>query len=115
MDYKKIKNKTDIKEINSTLINLKFDIIDLSLNNIFFYVQERLYEALDNDKITFIEENYQKTIILNTISIIFTIISFLILVFIFISIYNYIKPMQNSIYRINLSMYNIKEYSLSKV
>ena len=114
-DYKKIKNKTDIKEINSTLIYLNFDIIDLSLNNMFFYVQERLYEALDNDKIKFIEDNYQKTINLNIISIIFTIISFLILVFIFISTYNYIKPIQNSIYRINLSMYNIKEYSLSKV
>ena len=114
MDYKKIKNKTDIKEINSTLIYLKFDVIDLNLNNMFFYVQERLYEAIDNDKIRFIGENYQIAIILNIISIIFAIISFLILVFIFISTNNYIKPIQNSIYRINLSIYNIKEYSLSK-
>ena len=114
MDYKKIKNKTDIKEINSTLIYLKFDVIDLSLNNMFFYVQERLYEAIDNDKIRFIRKNYQIAITLNIISIIFTIISFLILVFIFISTNNYIKPIQNSIYRINSFIYDIKEYSLSK-
>ena len=114
MDYKKIMNKTDIKEINSTLISLNFGKIVLGLNNMFFYVQERLYEAFDNDRIKFIDINYQKTITLNIISIIFTIISFLLLVFIFVSTNNYIKPIQNSIYRINLSIYNIKEYSLSR-
>jgi hypothetical protein len=112
MDYKKIINKTDIKKINSTLMKLDFMNIDYSLSSIFFIIQERVYDTFDNDRIKYIEVYLQRVIALNIISIIISIISFIILFLVFNSIHNYIKPIKNSIHRINASIYYIKRYTL---
>ena len=114
MDYKRLLNKTDIKEINNTIINSDFFNIQLSLNNMFFYVQERIYDCFKEDRINISESNRIQMLFFNIMSIILIILAFSIMIFcIFISIDNYMKPIKNSIYRMNCSFYYIKKYSLT--
>ena len=117
LDYKKLINRTDIKEINSTLINSgqsNFILIGLALNNIFFYVKEKIFDCFIID-VTNFNDSYRKNMrYLNIFSIIFSILIFLfIVIYIFITISNYINPIKESSYRINCSFYYIKNYDLT--
>jgi hypothetical protein len=117
LDYQKLNNFTDIVKINSTIINTQnseFTLIGLSLSNMFFYVQEKIYECFSVDVNNF-NESFNKNIsILNIISIIFSIFNFLfVIIFIFLTISQYAKPIKESSYRINCSFSFIKMYSLS--
>ena len=114
MIYKYIKNKTDINEINSTIINSQnseFKIISLSLSNMVLYTKEKLFNFLDEDVYNF-NDSYNKILkFLNIISIIFGIITFLfVIIIIFIHIAKYINSIKNSVYHISNSLYYIKNY-----
>ncbi len=116
MEYKNIENKTDINIINSTIINgpnAHFLYIQLSLNHLFYFLKEKIFSSFKLDEIN-IRKKYNKIIlVLNNISIIFSLISFLFInIFIFISLYKFSKPIKESTYRINLSLLNIKNYSI---
>ena len=117
LDYKKLKNKTDINEINSTIINnpsSSFLHIGLSLSNLFYYTKERIFESFKNDEVNFREKYIMNITLLNLISIILSIISLLFVnIFLFISLYRFSEPIKESTFRINLSFYNIKKYSFS--
>ena len=117
LDYKKLKNKTDINEINSTIINnpsSSFLHIGLSLSNLFYYTKERIFESFKNDEVNFREKYIMNITLLNLISIILSIISLLFVnIFLFISLYRFSEPIKESTFRINLSFYNIKKYSYS--
>ena len=79
----------------------------------FFYVQEKIYECFWTDVANFNKSYENNTSILNIISIIISIINFLfVIIIIFLSISNYIKPIKESSYRINCSFTFIKMYSL---
>ena len=115
-EYAKLKNKTDYKEINSTIINSfssQFIHIGLSLNNIFYFVKEKIYESFKIDETNFRNNYNGKLTTLNLIYILLSVfISLFVNIFIFISLYKFIKPIKDSTYRINYSFYNISKYSL---
>ena len=116
MEYKKLENKTDINKINSTIINgpnAQFLYNELFLSYLLYFLKEKIFESFKKDEIN-IREKYKKIItILNIISIIFALISFLFInIFIFISLYKFSKPIKESTYRINCSFYNIEKYSI---
>ena len=117
LDYQKLKNKTNITEINSTLINSKnsnFGKIGLALCHVFFYVQETIFDCFDLD-VTNLEKSYNnKMSLFNIITIIFSIFIFLfVIIFMFITIWKYTSSIKDSTYRINCSFYYIKKYSLT--
>ena len=118
MDYKDLKNKTDIKEINKTIINSpnsNFIHIGLSLSYMFYYVKEEIFEGFKIDEINFIKEFKNSLKALNILSIIFVIIIFFFFIlFLFNKLNKFTQSMKDSIYRINYSFYSIKYYSLSK-
>ena len=117
MEYKNLKNKTDINIINSTVINSgssTFMNIGLSLNNLFNFIKEKIFESFIIDEMNFKNKKSKTITLLNLIPIISSIISFLFInIFIFISLYRFSKPIKESAYRINCSFYNIKKYKLS--
>ena len=117
LDYKKLVNYTNINEINSTIINTqssKFTLIGLSLTNMFFFVQEKIYYCFSVD-VTNLNKSYDNNIsLLNALSIFFSIFNFLfVIIFIFLTISNYARPIKESSYRINCSFNFIKSYSLT--
>ena len=117
MDYKNLKDKTNISEINTTLIHnphFKFIYIGNSVNNMFIYVKEKIFECFKND-ITNFNNSYNKRMkIFNIISIVFSVFLFLfVIIIIFVSISKFTEPIKDSAYRINLSFFYIKEYSLT--
>ena len=118
LDYKKLNNKTDIKEINSKIFDsgrTQFILIGLSLTNVFMYVKEKIYDCFETDVINFNYSSIKFMKYLNLSSIIFAIFTFIfVIVFIFISISRYTNPIKISSYRINCSFYFIKKYSLTK-
>ena len=113
MIYKHLKNKTDINEINSTIINSQnseFKLIYLSLSNMVLNTKEKLFYFLDEDAYNF-NDSYNKILkALNILSIMLGIITFLFVIIIFIIIAKYINSIKNSIYHINNSLYYIKKY-----
>ena len=117
LDYQKLKNKTNITELNSTLINSKnsnFGKIGLALSHVFFYVEEAIFDCFDID-VTNLEHSYNnKMSLFNIITIIFSIFIFLfVIIFMFITIWKYTSSIKDSTYRINCSFYYIKKYSLT--
>ena len=117
MEYQKLKNTTNITEINMTIINSpssQFVKIGLSLGNLFYYVKEKIFYDFKHDGNIFRHKFSYFFYLLNSVSIAFSIISFLFInIFIFISLYKFSKPIKESSYRINCSFYNIKKYRLS--
>ena len=115
-DYKQLKNKTDINEINLTLINTKdngFILIGLSLSNMFYYVKEKIYELSYLDILNFIEEYGKNMSLFNIISITCSFFIFLfVIIIVFISIWKFSEPIKESSYRINCSFYYIRRYNL---
>jgi hypothetical protein len=114
MIYKQLKNKTDINEINSTIINSKnseFKLISISLNNMILYAKEKLFIFIDEDANNF-NDSYNKMLnFLNILSIILGILTFLFVnIIIFITISKYIKSIKKSVFHINCSLYYIKKY-----
>ena len=117
MDYKNLKNRTDLNEINITLIqnpHFKFSYIGNSINNMFIYVKEKIFECFKNDITTFNNSYDKRMKIFNAISIIFSVFLFLfVIIVIFVSISKFTEPIKHSTYRINLSFFYIKKYSLN--
>ena len=117
LDYKNLKNKMDIKIINSTLINnedSRFSLIGLALSNMFLYVKEKIYINFEIDVDNFNESYNKKMNLLNIISIIISILAFLtVIIVMFISIWKFTEPIKRACYRINCSFYFIKKYSLT--
>ena len=117
LNYKSLKNKTNITLINSTIINTEgseFTLIELSLSNMFFYIEEKIFEYFGMDAENF-NDSYDKiSKILNIISIIISIFNFLfVIIIIFLTVSNYSKPIKDATYRIKVSYNFIKTYSLN--
>ena len=116
-DYKKLSNKIDIDLIKDNIINsphFRFVYISNSLNNIFLYVKQKIFILFLIDEKNFVNSYNKKMNMLNTISIIFSILIFLfVIVYIFLSISKFTGPIKDSTYRINCSFYYIKKYSLA--
>jgi hypothetical protein len=117
MDYKKIINKENINEINSTLFYSKdsqFINIGKILNYFFLYVEESIFNCFEKDEINLYSSYNKMMNFLNVFSIIISILIFVFIIFfIFISIYNFSEPIKEASYRINCSFLNIKKYSLT--
>ena len=116
-DYKQITNKMDIQLLKEKILfqNSQFFYITMSLNFFYVHIEDRILLSFEEDEIKF-NKSYLNTItILNIISIIFSVLSFIfVIIFIFISISNFSTPIKDSTYRINCSFYYIKKYSLTK-
>jgi len=81
MDYKKLSNKTDINLIKSQIINsphYKFIYIENSVNNIFNFVREKIFNSFQNDEINYNQSFAKKITLLNIISIVATLIIFFV-------------------------------------
>ena len=117
MDYKNLKNKTNLSEINTTLIHnphFKFIYIGNSINNMFIYVKEKIFECFKNDITTFNTSYDKRMKIFNIISIVFSVFLFLfVIIIIFVSISRFTEPIKDSTFRINLSFFYIKKYSVA--
>ena len=118
LDYQKLPNKTDGNAVNKTIINAErsqFVLIGVGLGSCIMYVINKIFELFKIDVETINNSFSANTSLLNLISIIFSILTFLfIIIFIFISISNYLKPIKEATYRINCSLYYIKKYSLTR-
>ena len=117
MDYKNIKNKTDVSEIIATITGdefYEFRRIRKSFSNVFYYVKQKMYDDFEIDQNNF-RNRYRKTVsLLNIISVAFSVLMLLFVnIFIFFSISKFTKPIKDSAYRINHSLYYIKTYSLT--
>ena len=56
MDYKKLKNKTDVEEIISTITGpqfYEFRKLRKCFSNIFYYVQQKIYSCFEHDQFNF--------------------------------------------------------------
>jgi len=118
MDYKKLSNKNDINLIKSQIINsphYKFIYIENSVNNMFNFVREKIFNSFQNDEINYNQSFAKKITLLNIISIIATLIIFFFVNFyVFISISKFTETIKDSTYRINCSFYYIKKFSIEK-
>ena len=118
IDYKNLKNKTNINEINLTLIQSKgseFIQTELSLSYIFYYSQLNLYDFFGLYIDNYIQSYNKNMTILNIISIILAFLAFSFVLFVmFFSIWRYIRPIKESCFRINCSFFYIKNYDLSE-
>ena len=117
LDYKRLNNKTDIKDIKEMILSTKntFQSIMKCLNYFFIYVIRKIFNSFTADEKDF-KKHYIKYIsFLNIVSIIYSILLFFfVVVYIFVSLSKYIKPVKESAFRINCSLYFIKQYSLVK-
>ena len=118
MDYKKLSNKTDIDLIKSEIINsphFKFALIGNSLVSMFNQIRNRIYITFSIDELNFNQSFYKKMILFNVLLISYVIIIFLFINFyVFISISKYIEPIKDSSYRINCSFFYIKKFNIEK-
>ena len=118
MDYKKLSNNTDLVEVNSTIINgdnSPFVLIGVGLGSCIMYVINKIFEKFKIDVLNFNESFNNNTNLLNIISIAFSILTFLfIIIIVFISISNFIRPIKKAVYRITCSFFYIKKYSIIK-
>jgi len=118
MDYKKLSNKTDINLIKSQIIDsphYKLIYIENSVNNMFNFVREKIFNSFQSDEINFNQSFTKKITLLNIISIIASLIIFFFVNFyVFISISKFTEPIKDSTYRINCSFYYIKKFSIEK-
>ena len=119
MDYKSIKNKTNVQEIISTITAdefYEFRRIRKSFSNVFYYVKQKMYNDFEEDQNNFRNRYRRSVSLLNIISVVFSILMLLFVnIFIFFSISNFTKPIKDSTYRINHSLYYIKTYSLTNM
>ena len=84
------------------------------LRSFYSFIEERLLYAFEDDERNFNESYLNSTAILNIISIIFSIMTFLfIIIFIFISISKFTEPIKEATYRINCLFHYVKIYSLT--
>ena len=117
MDYKKLSNKTDIELIISEIINsphFKFSLIGNSLV-MFNQIRNRIYTTFYIDELNFNQSFYKKMILFNVLLISYVIILFLFINFyVFISISKFIEPIKDSSYRINCSFFYITKFNIKK-
>ena len=113
-DYKNMKNKTDIEEIKSTITGdqfYEFKRIRKSFTNIFYYIQQMIYSSFEEDNYNFRIKKRSIINSLNIYSIAFSILIFLfVILVIFKTIDNFIKPIQDSTFRLNNSFCYIEKY-----
>jgi hypothetical protein len=117
LDYQQLKNKTDLEELNTTIINSEnsqFVVIGVGLGSCIMYVINKIFELFKIDVANFNETFIYQIGLLNIISIVFSVLtSLFVLIFILISITNYIQPIKEATYRINCSFFYIKKFSLA--
>ena len=117
LDYEKLNNKSNITEIKEKLLRLEhsqFENIGVSINNMFSFVQFVIFDTFKIDQLNFKNKFSNNMALLNIISVLFSILTFLFVnIIIFLSLSNFSKPIKNSAYRINCSFYFIKRYNLS--
>ena len=115
MDYQKIKNKTDINEIISNITGEKFfelKRLRKAFINIFYLIQEMIYSSFEKDERNFNKKFKKINNILNFSCLIFSFIISLIIIFIIYTNKNiFATSFKNTIYRINHSFYNIRNYN----
>ena len=116
MNYKKLINNENINEIKLNIIlaqNFRFLYIMESLNYFYVYVEKRILASFEIDQKNFNKSYLNSITLLNIISILFSILTFLfVIIIIFISISSYASPIKDATFRINCSFYYIKKYNL---
>ncbi len=116
IDYKKLINNTNIREIKESLNinqNSQFAGIMLSLNYFYIFVEQSMLLSFEQDGINFTLLFIKINTVLNMISILFSVLIFLfVIIFIFLSISEFTDPIKDSTYRINCSFYFIEKYNL---
>ena len=113
LDYKGIKNKTDITKIQEIIITNKFLLAGLYVGYGYYYIKFGIFDAFKNDEETFRNKFKIKTEYLNIVTVIFAIFSFLfVVIFIFLTLSMYAEPIRKSAYRICRSFYYIKIYNI---
>ena len=113
LDFKNLKNKTDVNEIISKITSsefYEFRKLRKAYSNIFYNVQEKIYSSFEEDQYNFRKINKKNIYYLNIISVLLSILIVLFAFFSGIIISNFISPIKNSIYRLQLSFYCIKNY-----
>ena len=112
LDYKGMSNKTDIQKIRELIVNNKFIATGYFIEYAYFYIKSTIFEAFKNDEEGFRHLFTNNMRILNLITVIFAIFSFLfVVVFIFITISIYAEPIKRASFRISRSFYYIKKYN----
>ena len=115
LDYKKLKNKTNIEEIVSKITGpqfYEFRRIRKSFTNLFYYIQQMIYFSFETDQANFRIKHKKNINILNIISLLISILIFLfVFLVIFMTVENYVKPIKESTYRVNKSFSYIKIYN----
>ena len=118
MDYLSIKNKTSAEEIINTITDDKFyefKKMKQSTANVFYFLKEKIFNDFRLEAIRF-GSRYKKDVL--TLNIISFLISILILlfvnIFIFINVSNFTEPIKDSVHRIDLSFFYIKNYNIIK-
>ena len=118
MDYQSIKNKTNIEEIKNTITGDKFyefKRLRKSFTNTFYFLKVKLFKNFKTEAVSFGSRYKRVVLTLNFISLLISVLVLLfVIIFIFITVSSFSTPIKDSTYRINLSLYYIKNYSLTK-
>ena len=113
LDYKGIKNKTNITKIQEIIITNKFVLTGLYIEYGYYYVKFGIFDSFRSDEETFKNNFKIRTEYLNIVTVIFAIFSFLfVVIFIFLTLSMYAEPIRKSAYRICRSFYYIKIYNI---
>ena len=114
MDYLSIKNKTSTEEIINTITDDKFyefKKMKQSTANVFYFLKEKIFNDFRIEAIAFGSRYKTDVLRLNIISLIISILILLFVnIFIFINVSNFTEPIKDSVHRINLSFFFIKNY-----
>ena len=118
MDYQSIDNKTDMKAIKDSITDDKFyefRRMRKSFSNVFYFLKVKIFDDFKDEAIIFGKSYKRMVLALNIISLLISILVLLfVIIFIFITVSNFSQPIKDSTYRINRSLFYIKNYSLTK-
>ena len=114
MDYLSIKNKTSAQEIINTITDdrlYEFKKVKQSTANVFYFLKEKIFNDFRIEAIAFGSRYKTDVLRLNIISLVISILILLFVnIFIFINVSNFTEPIKDSVHRINLSFFFIKNY-----
>jgi hypothetical protein len=114
MDYLSIKNKTNAQEIINTITDdrlYEFKKVKQSTANVFYFLKEKIFKDFRIEAIAFGSRYKTDVLRLNIISLVISILILLFVnIFIFINVSNFTEPIKDSVHRINLSFFFIKNY-----
>ena len=113
LDYKNLKNQSDIETIKKLIVNPHFLDSGLFIEYAYYYIKSAIFEGFKNDETNYKNKFENNMKYLNLIMLIFAIFSFIyVVIFVFITITNFGEPIKRSAYRISCSFYFIKKYNI---